>query len=46
METLLREYISKNEAMFQSQATAICNLEVQMGQIVGEQKNRPQGALL
>lgn len=43
--SLLKEYINKNDTMLQSQATAIQNLEVQMGQIAIELKNRLQGAL-
>ena len=45
IESLLKEYINKNDAMLQSQATTIRNLEIQMGQIAGELKNRLQGAL-
>ena len=46
MESLLRELIYKNDVMLQSQATAIRNLEVQLGQIADELKNEMQGALL
>ena len=46
MESLLREFMNKNDVMLQSQAIAIRNLEVQLGQIVDELKNRTEGALL
>ena len=53
MESLLREENSKieatsqlYEAMLQNQATAICNLEIQMNQIAVELENEKQEALL
>ncbi|XP_062075741.1 uncharacterized protein LOC133779856 [Humulus lupulus] len=45
LENMLKEYIVKNEAMIQSQATSLRNLETQVGQLANELRNRPQGAL-
>lgn len=45
LQSLLKEYITKNDALLRSRATSIRNLEIHMGQIVGELKNRPQGSL-
>lgn len=45
METLMREYMAKNDAIIQSQAAALRNLEVQMGHMANELKNRPHGTL-
>ncbi|XP_062103882.1 uncharacterized protein LOC133815002 [Humulus lupulus] len=40
------EYIVKNEAMIQSQAASLRNLENQVGQLANELRNRPHGTLL
>ncbi|XP_038874995.1 uncharacterized protein LOC120067518 [Benincasa hispida] len=45
MESLLKQYIEKNETVLQNQATSFHNLEIQIGQIAGKLKSRPQGAL-
>lgn len=45
LEALLKEYMQKNDALLQKQASSIRNLELQMGQIVGELKNRQIGSL-
>ncbi|XP_062100421.1 uncharacterized protein LOC133806320 [Humulus lupulus] len=42
---MLKEYIVKNEAMIQSQATSLRNLENQVGQLANELRNRPHGTL-
>ncbi|XP_062114094.1 uncharacterized protein LOC133825122 [Humulus lupulus] len=41
LENMLKEYIVKNEAMFQSQAASLRNLENQVGQLANEPRNRP-----
>ncbi|XP_062093559.1 uncharacterized protein LOC133799572 [Humulus lupulus] len=41
----MKEYIAKNDAVIQSQATSLRNLEIQMGQLANELRNRPQGTL-
>lgn len=43
MEALLKEYMQKNDALLETNASSIRNLELQMGQIVGELKNRQKG---
>ena len=40
MEALLKEYMQKNDALLQTQASSIRNLELQIGQIAGELKTR------
>ncbi|XP_062104400.1 uncharacterized protein LOC133815598 [Humulus lupulus] len=45
LENMLKECIVKNEAMIQSQATSMRNLETQVGQLANELRNRPQGVL-
>ncbi|XP_038885789.1 uncharacterized protein LOC120076081 [Benincasa hispida] len=45
LETLLKQYIKKNEAIRQSQASSIRNLEVQIGQLAIELKNKAPGTL-
>ena len=42
METLIRGYMKRNDALLQSQATSIRNLELQMGQIAIDFSERPQ----
>ncbi|XP_062089289.1 uncharacterized protein LOC133795851 [Humulus lupulus] len=44
-ENMLKEYIVKNEAMIQSQAASLRNLETQVGQLANELRNRPHGTL-
>ncbi|XP_062104022.1 uncharacterized protein LOC133815169 [Humulus lupulus] len=45
LEDMLKEYIVKNEAMIQSQAASLRNLEIQVGQLANEMRSRPQGSL-
>ncbi|KAM6550733.1 hypothetical protein CsatB_000541 [Cannabis sativa] len=45
LESLMRDYMSKNDAVIQSQAASLRNLEVQLGQLANDLKNRPQGTL-
>ncbi|XP_062100024.1 uncharacterized protein LOC133805897 [Humulus lupulus] len=45
LESLMKEYMAKNNAVIQSQATSLRNLEIQMGQLANELRNRPQGTL-
>ena len=45
METLIKEYITKNEAIVQSQAVSLRNLENQMGQLATAMSSRTQGSL-
>ncbi|XP_062085645.1 uncharacterized protein LOC133791745 [Humulus lupulus] len=45
LENMLKEYIVKNEAMIQSQAASLRNLENQVGQLANELRNRPHGTL-
>ncbi|XP_062085900.1 uncharacterized protein LOC133792007 [Humulus lupulus] len=45
LEDMLKEYIVKNEAMIQSQAASLRNLEIQVGQLANEMGSRPQGSL-
>ncbi|XP_062104095.1 uncharacterized protein LOC133815256 [Humulus lupulus] len=45
LENMLKEYIVKNEAMIQSQATSLRNLENQVGKLANELRNRPHGTL-
>ncbi|XP_062118572.1 uncharacterized protein LOC133832214 [Humulus lupulus] len=45
LENMLTEYIVKNEAMIQSQAASLRNLENQVGQLANELRNRPHGSL-
>ncbi|XP_038902450.1 uncharacterized protein LOC120089097 [Benincasa hispida] len=40
LENLLKEYIAQNNALLKSQASSIRNLEIQVGQIASELKNR------
>ncbi|XP_062075174.1 uncharacterized protein LOC133779200 [Humulus lupulus] len=42
---MLKEYIVKNEAIIQSQASSLRNLENQVGQLANELRNRPHGTL-
>ena len=44
-EALLKEYMQKNDALLQTQALSIRNLELQIGQIAGELKTRQKGFL-
>ncbi|XP_062118827.1 uncharacterized protein LOC133832506 [Humulus lupulus] len=43
LENMLKEYIVKNEAIIQSQAASLRNLENQVGQLANELRNRPHG---
>lgn len=45
LEALIKEYIAKNEAIVQSQAVSLRNLENQMGQLATAMSNRTQGSL-
>lgn len=44
-ELLLEEYVMKNDALLQSLASSIQNVEMQADNITGELKNRPKGTL-
>ncbi|KAM6563676.1 hypothetical protein CsatB_023674 [Cannabis sativa] len=45
LESLMRDYMAKNDTVIQSQAASLRNLEVQLGQLANDLKNRPQGTL-
>ncbi|KAL5550722.1 hypothetical protein UlMin_000898 [Ulmus minor] len=45
MESLLKEYMARNDAVIQSQAASLRNLENQVWQLANELKNRPPGTL-
>ncbi|KAM6544070.1 hypothetical protein CsatB_008517 [Cannabis sativa] len=45
LESLMRDYMAKNDAVIQSQAASLRNLEVQLGQLANDLKNRLQGTL-
>ena len=45
LKTLIKEYIAKNEAIVQSQAVSLRNLENQIGQLATAISSRPQGSL-
>ncbi|KAL5570270.1 hypothetical protein UlMin_026845 [Ulmus minor] len=45
MESLLKEYMARNDAVIQSQAASLRNLENQVGQLANELKNQPPGTL-
>ncbi|XP_062118985.1 uncharacterized protein LOC133832689 [Humulus lupulus] len=45
LESLMKEYMAKNDAVIQSQAASLRNLEIQMGQLANDLRNRPQGTL-
>ncbi|XP_062100995.1 uncharacterized protein LOC133806916 [Humulus lupulus] len=45
LENMLKEYIVNNEAMIQSKATSLRNLENQVGQLANELRNRRHGTL-
>ncbi|XP_024035580.1 uncharacterized protein LOC112096382 [Citrus clementina] len=45
LETLIKEYIAKNEAIVQSQVVSLRNLENQMGQLATAMSSRTQGSL-
>ncbi|KAH9802189.1 hypothetical protein KPL71_001277 [Citrus sinensis] len=45
LEALIKEYIAKNEAIVQSQAVSLTNLESQMGQLATAMSSRTQGSL-
>ncbi|XP_062102932.1 uncharacterized protein LOC133813918 [Humulus lupulus] len=45
LESMLKEYIVKNEAIIQSQAASLRNLENQVGQLANELRNRPHDTL-
>lgn len=42
---MFKAYMSKNDATVQSQATSLCNLQIHMGQLATDLKNRPYEAL-
>ncbi|XP_062085843.1 uncharacterized protein LOC133791950 [Humulus lupulus] len=45
LENLMRDYMAKNDAVIQSQAASLQNLEIQLGHLANDLKNRPQGSL-
>ena len=45
LEVLIKEYIAKNEAIVQSQAVSLRNLENQMGHVTTAMSSRTQGSL-
>ncbi|XP_062075995.1 uncharacterized protein LOC133780137 [Humulus lupulus] len=45
LESLMRDYMAKNDAVIQSQTASLRNLEIQLGQLANDLKNRPQGSL-
>ncbi|KAH9792219.1 hypothetical protein KPL71_004032 [Citrus sinensis] len=45
LEALIKEHIAKNEAIVQSQAVSLRNLENQMGQLATAMSSRTQGSL-
>ncbi|XP_062114007.1 uncharacterized protein LOC133825020 [Humulus lupulus] len=45
LESLMKEYMAKNDVVIQSQAASLRNLEIQMGQLANELRNIPQGTL-
>ncbi|XP_062075192.1 uncharacterized protein LOC133779221 [Humulus lupulus] len=45
LESLMRDYMAKNDAVIQSQAASLRNLETQLGKLANDLKNRPQGSL-
>ena len=45
LETLIKEYIAKNETIVQSQVVSIRNLENQVGQLATAMNSRSQGSL-
>ena len=45
LEVLIKEYITKNEAIVQSQVVSLRNLENQMGQLTTTMSSRTQGSL-
>ncbi|XP_062100842.1 uncharacterized protein LOC133806768 [Humulus lupulus] len=45
LESLMRDYMAKNDVVIQSQAASLRNLEMQFGQLANDLKNRPQGSL-
>ncbi|KAM6570934.1 hypothetical protein CsatA_015014 [Cannabis sativa] len=45
LESLMRDYMAKNDAVIQSQAASLRNLEMQLGHLANELKARPQGSL-
>ncbi|XP_062080518.1 uncharacterized protein LOC133785283 [Humulus lupulus] len=45
LESVMKEYMAKNNDVIQSQATSLRNLETQLGQLANELRNRPQGTL-
>ncbi|XP_060965226.1 uncharacterized protein LOC133034202 [Cannabis sativa] len=45
LESLMQDYMAKNDAVIQSQAASLRNLELQLGHLANELKARPQGSL-
>lgn len=45
LKALLKEYMQKNDALVRTEASSIRILELQMGQIAEELKNRQRGSL-
>ncbi|XP_038889363.1 uncharacterized protein LOC120079279 [Benincasa hispida] len=45
LESLLKQYIEKNDVVMQSQVSSIRNLEIQVGQLATELRNRTPGTL-
>ncbi|KAM6543087.1 hypothetical protein CsatB_007534 [Cannabis sativa] len=45
LESLMRDYMAKIDAVIQSQVASLRNLELQLGHLANELKARPQGSL-
>ncbi|XP_062118746.1 uncharacterized protein LOC133832417 [Humulus lupulus] len=45
LETLMKEYMAKIDVVIQSHTASLRNLEIQMGQLSNDLRNRPQGSL-
>ncbi|XP_062118641.1 uncharacterized protein LOC133832293 [Humulus lupulus] len=43
LESLMKEYMAKNDVVIQSQAASLRNLEIQLGELANDLRNRPQG---
>ena len=43
LESLLKEYMARNDAVIQSQAASLRNLENKVGQLANKLKNQPPG---
>ena len=45
LESLIKKYMAKNDVVIQNQQASLRNLEVQVGQLANELRNRPLGKL-